>query len=165
MSSAAVQEWVRNGRPPGRCGAAARDKRRSAAAAGQRRVHQRAAHRVVGGRAYRIAMERHAGEHPQAGHGSDLSDILFCRLGTHLVVIESALSVDHRLHLGLQRLCEMRGMHYVPFPSATLTPADEPDVFVHRTLRDYEVDVAALETVLDGLPLVAPTGARPLGWA
>ena len=86
-------------------------------------------------------------------HGSDLANILFCRPGTPVIVIENQFSVDHRLHMGLLKLAEVLQLEYRLVISAT---ADDS---VHlptaqRIGRDYVVDPqqlgATMRLALDG---------------
>ena len=81
-------------------------------------------------------------------HGSDLSNILFCRPGTPVVVIESRFSVDHNLHMGLLKLAEVLELDYRLLVSATTDDVTLGHPLMHIINRDYVVDPQQLEQAL-----------------
>lgn len=81
-------------------------------------------------------------------HGSDLSNILFCRSGTPLVVIENSFSVAHNLHVGLLKLAEVLGLEYHLLVSATTDDVTAGLTTAQSTLRDYVVDPGELQRTL-----------------
>lgn len=81
-------------------------------------------------------------------HGSDLSNILFCRPGTPVVVIENQFSVDHNLHIGLLKLAEVLGLQYHLVESATTDESTQGRSTMQMINRDYVVDPARLEQIL-----------------
>lgn len=90
----------------------------------------------------------HNAEIVVGAHGSDLSNILFCRPGTPVVVIENQFSVDHNLHIGLLKLAEVLGLSYHLFQSTTTDDLTEGLSIIHMINRDYIVDPAQLEQTL-----------------
>lgn len=84
-------------------------------------------------------------------HGSDLSNVLFCRPGTPLVVIESRFSVDHDLHLGLLKLAEVLELPYHLIVSATTDDVSRDLPVLHSINRDYVLDPEALKETLQAL--------------
>lgn len=81
-------------------------------------------------------------------HGSDLSNILFCRPKTPVIVIETKESVGERLHIGLLRLAEILDLDYRLLVSRTAgEPADGMSA-ARRAARDYVVDPLALASAL-----------------
>lgn len=90
------------------------------------------------------------------GHGSDLSNVLFCRPGTKVLVFESQFSVDTTRHLGLKSLCEVLDLDYqvVIVPTEGELPPDA-DIFdwknpeIHTWIsRDYRIDPHDLSELL-----------------
>ena len=89
-------------------------------------------------------------------HGSDLSNILFCRPGTPVVVIENSFSIAHNLHVGLLKLAEVLGLEYHLLVSATSDDVSVGLTTAQSTARDYVVDPAQLDRLL-----ARATGLRP----
>ena len=89
-------------------------------------------------------------------HGSDLSNILFCRPGTPVVVIENSFSIAHNLHVGLLKLAEVLGLEYHLLVSATSDDVSVGLTTAQSTARDYMVDPAQLDRLL-----ARATGLRP----
>lgn len=94
-------------------------------------------------------------------HGSDLSNLLFCRPGTPVVVIESQYSIDMSLHVGLKYLCEALGLTY-EFLITPVIGQPGPEAPASRWIdRDYRVDPGFLADALrhatarDGLTYAA----------
>ncbi len=81
-------------------------------------------------------------------HGSDLSNILFCRPCTPVVVIENQFSVDHNLHVGLLKLAEVLGLAYHLLLSSTTDDVSLESSIMHMINRDYIVDPGQLEQTL-----------------
>ena len=78
-------------------------------------------------------------------HGSDLTNLLFCRPGTSVLVIENAFSIRYDLHVGLQFMCELLGLDY----EYMLVPTERrQDAIANTTAgqinEDYLVDPEAL---------------------
>ncbi len=83
-------------------------------------------------------------------HGSDLTNLLFCRPGTAVIVIENEFSVAHNLHIGLLKLAEVMGLDYHLLVSRTADDGEHLPL-AQRTARDYIVDPEALQAVLSQL--------------
>lgn len=84
------------------------------------------------------------------GHGSDLSNVLFCRPGTKVVVFEHTFSVHYKLHLGLQYVAELMGCDYSFIQTDPWRPTGEGPPSLARAIdEDYLVDVAKVAAMLD----------------
>ena len=84
-------------------------------------------------------------------HGSDLSNILFCRRRTPVVVIENRFSVENNLHMGLLKLAEILDLDYHLVVAGTTDEKAEGFSTIQRINRDYIVDPACLSRKLEGL--------------
>ena len=82
------------------------------------------------------------------GHGSDLSNLLFCRPGTKVLVLESAFSIQSDAHLGLKYLCEVLDLDYAVMETRTETYNDTKRPPTRIVNRDYVVDADALAEML-----------------
>lgn len=84
-------------------------------------------------------------------HGSDLSNLLFCRPGTKVLVLESALSITSDAHLGLKYLCEVLELDYsvMETPTDTYGGAKRPPASVVN--RDYVVDPTSFANELQNI--------------
>ncbi len=85
-------------------------------------------------------------------HGSDLSNILFCKPGTPIVVIENRFSVAHNLHVGLLKLAEVLDLDYRLLLSDTTDDRTDGLSIAQCIARDYIVDPDQLAALLAGLP-------------
>lgn len=86
------------------------------------------------------------------GHGSDLTNILFCRPGTKVIVIEHDFNIDHRLHAGLEYLCEVLRLDYRLLRAPTARTAGPGGETAHgRINEDYLIDPAMLSKTLDAV--------------
>jgi capsular polysaccharide biosynthesis protein len=80
------------------------------------------------------------------GHGSDLANLMFCRPGTDVLVIENARNVWHGIGSSLEQLCAIMGLnyHYIVVEEDIRDDMDYSQfVLVHT--RDFIVPPAALE--------------------
>ena len=84
-------------------------------------------------------------------HGSDLSNILFCKPGTPIVVIENRFSVAHNLHIGLLKLAEVLDLDYHLLLSDTTDERTNGLSTIEYIARDYIVDPDQLAALLASL--------------
>ena len=84
-------------------------------------------------------------------HGSDLSNILFCKPGTPVVVIENRFSVAHNLHIGLLKLAEVLDLDYHLLLSDTTDERTNGLSTIEYIARDYIVDPDQLAALLASL--------------
>ncbi|ACA19288.1 Capsular polysaccharide biosynthesis protein-like protein [Methylobacterium sp. 4-46] len=85
------------------------------------------------------------------GHGSDLSNLLFCRPGTRVLVFESRFSVEAFLHRGLEQLCALLGLDYVLKIVPTDGEAGPGAGTQARINQDYRIDPDDLARTLAAL--------------
>lgn len=82
-------------------------------------------------------------------HGSGLSNLLFYRPGTKVLVIESPFSIRMTPHRGLEYLCEVLHLDYHRIEADLAPYPDQTDGDVAQMTRsDYIVDAAVLRRAI-----------------
>ena len=98
-------------------------------------------------------------------HGSDLANLLFCRPGTRVVVLESPESLQHGLSQGLEGVCDVLELRYLRLRSE-VTPHDPALPLRQRLDQDYVVEADRLEGLLRHLTspsMHGPSWAQRVG--
>ncbi|WCT74592.1 glycosyltransferase family 61 protein [Sphingomonas naphthae] len=95
-------------------------------------------------------------------HGSDLTNLLFCRPGTNVLVIENDFSLRYDLHLGLKMLCEIMGLPYRVHRASTHRLAGLAMTPAHHINEDYIIDSKLFRNDVEAL-LYPKTGSPVSG--